>query len=312
MRLTCGSLFSGIGGLDLAAEWAGMEIAWQCEIDPFCRKVLQKHWPEVTQYDNITKLDGTKIQPVDIIFGGYPCQPYSHAGKRGGAEDDRALWPQMFRLIQEIRPTWAIGENVAGHVTLGLDETLSDLESIGYSCQPFVIPAVAVDAPHRRDRVFIVAYSKGERFDARRTESKGFERELRFTRGGSSSLANAKGKRRDETREHQSGREEERSSFGGIASNASIKRCDQMEQHDGRRTEREGPICQDRKCSIEYGRGESWWSVEPSVGRVAHGIPGRVDRLKSLGNAVVPQQAYPIFQAISNIEKGLIDYGDQK
>lgn len=158
-----GSLFSGIGGMDLAAEWAGMKVIWQCEIDPFCRRVLKKHWPEVELHGDIKEIKGTDIERPDILIGGYPCQPYSEAGKQRGAADDRHLWPEFKRLIEEIRPNWVIGENVSNHVELGLDDVLSDLETIGYTAQAFIIPSCAVQAPHQRDRVFVVANSSSER-----------------------------------------------------------------------------------------------------------------------------------------------------
>jgi DNA (cytosine-5)-methyltransferase 1 len=158
-----GSLFSGIGGFDLGLERAGMEIAWQVEIDPFCNKVLEKHWPNVKRYGDIKNV--TNLESVDLICGGFPCQPYSCAGKRMGAEDDRALWPEMLRIIQEVRPRWIIGENVAGFINMGLDNSISDLEREGYTVQTFVIPACAVNAPHRRDRVWIIANSKRDRCD---------------------------------------------------------------------------------------------------------------------------------------------------
>ena len=161
------SLFAGIGGMDIGLERAGMTVVAQCEIDPFCRAVLKKHWPDVPQFEDVRKLRGEDVGPVDLVCGGYPCQPFSQAGKRGGAEDDRHLWPEMRRLIEELRPAWVLGENVAGHISLGLDEVLSDLDALGYSARPFVIPACAVSAPHRRDRVWIVAHADSERLQRR-------------------------------------------------------------------------------------------------------------------------------------------------
>ena len=272
MTITVGSLFTGIGGIDLAAEWAGMKIIWQCEIDPFCQKVLRKHWPEVKLYDDIHKIHrGNTIRP-DVIVGGFPCQPYSVAGKRRGAEDDRDLWPEMFRVVKELRPTWVVGENVAGFINLGLDRTLSDLESEGYDCRTFVLPACAVNAPHRRDRVFIVAHSR------RKLPQRGKQLETNEVEVG----------KRDASVAERSG--------------------EMVHDSSGERWEKGDDETRN------FGEGEteweSWtadsfngriWESEPNVGRVAHGIPQRVDRLKALGNAVVPQQIYPIMKAIALI-----------
>ncbi|TQS00070.1 DNA cytosine methyltransferase [Paenibacillus ottowii] len=164
------SLFSGIGGIDLAAHWAGMETVAFCEREPFPQQVLRKHWPMVPIYDdvrNVTKerlqADGIDTDSIGIISAGYPCQPFSNAGQRKGEADDRHLWPEVSRILQEIRPPWFVGENVAGHITLGLDDVLDDLDNIGYTAQPFVIPAGAVDAQHERARVFILAYTDCQR-----------------------------------------------------------------------------------------------------------------------------------------------------
>lgn len=165
------SLFSGIGGIDLAAHWAGMETVAFCEREPFPRRVLAHHWPGIPIYDDVCTLTKEVLEQdgiigpdraIDIISAGYPCQPESVAGQRRGKEDDRWLWPHVARLLQEIRPPWFLGENVAGHISMGLDSVLSDLETLDYETQVFVIPACAVGAPHRRNRVFIVANSERE------------------------------------------------------------------------------------------------------------------------------------------------------
>lgn len=150
-----GDLFSGIGGFSLGLERTGMETAFFCEIDPFCQKVLNKHWPDVPIFNDVRNLDydGT----IDVITGGYPCQPFSLIGQRRGEQDERHLWPAMLGLIKKHKPSWIISENVTGHVSMGLDQVLSDLEGEGYTCQAFIIPALAVNAIHQRDRLWIVA-----------------------------------------------------------------------------------------------------------------------------------------------------------
>jgi len=273
MELTHFSLFSGIGGIDLAAEWAGFRTVGFCEKDKFCQKVLRKYWPGVPIWEdvrNVTKesLEKAGIRAVDLISGGFPCQPFSVAGKRRGKADDRYLWPEMFRVISEVRPAWVLGENVANFVNMGLDDALSDLEGIGYETQAFVIPACAVGAPHRRDRVFIVAYTESSK-DGRFNCAELFKRGTRL---------------------------EFASSNQRCTKNKSCKNVAHSTRQlphggrDARTTRRNEPA------------NSSWWTVEPNVGRVAHGIPNRVDRLKALGNAVVPQQVYPILKAIYKIK----------
>ena len=227
--LTVGSLFSGIGGLDLGLERAGMRVIWQAEIDPFCCKVLKKHWPDVPNMGNVTKLDWKTVSYVDLIVGGYPCQPFSNAGKRRGENDPRHLWPVMFNAICNLRPRYALMENVRGHLSMGFGTVLGDLARIGFNAQWQVLPASAFGAPHRRDRVFIVAYTASKQGN-----------------GGRNGYV-----------------------FGSCAT-------DWLQSPIG------------RKSGNEW---KSKWETEPNVGRVANGVPNRVDRLRGLGNAVVPQVA---------------------
>tara|TARA_R100001440_G_scaffold7407_1_gene14525 strand:+ start:1751 stop:2842 length:1092 start_codon:yes stop_codon:yes gene_type:complete len=153
-------LFSGIGGFSLGLESVGMETVAFCEMDKFCQKVLKKHWPDVPIHSDIKELDGYEYRgAVELVCGGFPCQPYSVAGEQRGSLDDRALWPEMLRVISEVQPTWVIGENVSGIINMELDNVLSDLEAQSYQSQCFVLPACAVDAKHRRDRVFIISYA---------------------------------------------------------------------------------------------------------------------------------------------------------
>jgi DNA (cytosine-5)-methyltransferase 1 len=154
-------LFSGIGGFALAAGWAGFETVGFCEIEPYAQAILKKHWPQVPIHTDIRELRGG--QRIDLLTGGFPCQPFSSAGKRRGKDDDRYLWPEMFRIIKETNPTWIVGENVAGIINLGLQETITNLEAIGYEVRAFNISALSIDAVHKRERVWIVANSNGKR-----------------------------------------------------------------------------------------------------------------------------------------------------
>lgn len=167
MEVNSIELFAGIGGISLAAEWAGIETKAFCEIEPFAQKVLNKHWPDVPIFDDVRTLNkqaleerGVDVGAIELITGGFPCQPYSIAGKQQGKDDDRDLWPEMFRIIKEVKPRWVVGENVANFVNMELDRTLFDLESAGYEGKPFLIPASAVNADHERYRVFVVAAKK--------------------------------------------------------------------------------------------------------------------------------------------------------
>lgn len=172
------SLFSGIGGFDLAADRMGWQNVFNCEIDPFCRKVLAYHFPDAKQYEDVKTTDFTVHRGrIDVLTGGFPCQPFSLAGKRKGSDDNRYLWPEMLRAIREIEPRWVVGENVFGIVNwsdgMVFEQVQSDLEDAGYEVQPYIIPACAVDAPHRRDRVWFVACRR----DAENTLGDGFSRE---------------------------------------------------------------------------------------------------------------------------------------
>ena len=255
-------LFSGIGGFSLGLErTGGFETVAFCEIDPFCRKVLAKHWPGVPIHEDVRVLTANAIGPVDLICGGYPCQPFSVAGQRRGEADDRHLWPEMHRLVAAFRPAWVCGENVAGHINMGLDQVLSDLEGEGYTCQPLVIPACGIDAPHRRERLWILAH------DARVLPERQEQRPQR-----------------------------ERVGPGG-------KSIDVADAQDADRWRTDGPQHAWRRHSEAGGRGFTGcrlqhWLTEPDVGRVAHGVPQRVDRLRALGNAVIPQIPEIIGRAI--------------
>ena len=317
-----GSLFSGIGGFDLAARWAGMTTEWMVEKDEYCQRVLRKHWPDTPIYGDINDLDATVLAPVDLICGGYPCQPFSLAGRRKGKDDDRHLWPRMFEIITQLRTAWVLGENVAGHISMGLDSVLSDLEGAGYSCQAFVVPACAVDAPHRRDRVWIVAHSCCDIWDKRGSEPKGQQRET-WSPGTSDALAHDDRTLLPQpTDEVRAGRN---SADHGGKPLAHSHRVRELQPQGGEREQRgwtshrrqNGPHSDLPRSAQRTGEntgrtGENgWtltsraclWAVEPGVGRVAHGVPKRVDRLKCLGNAVVPQVAYMFLSAIAALQK---------
>lgn len=219
--------------LDL--ERVEMEIAWQVEIDPFCNRVLEKHWPGVKRYGDIRQIKGADLEPIDLICGGPPCQPVSLAGQRKGAADDRWLWPEALRLVEELHPRWCLFENPPGLISMGIDQVLFDLENAGYSWQAFIVPACGIDAPHQRDRVWIVANAEG----------KGLQK--RQCRPGESKKKNSKAP--------------SDGVFGGFT----------------------------RLCSRPNERAPQMWPTEPALDRVAPRIPSRVDRLRALGNAVVPQ-----------------------
>ena len=283
-------LFSGIGGFSLAAQWVwgdDLEIVAFCEIDKFCQNVLRKHWPGVQIIEDIKKVewvvantkntDGKEcqrespqiqfgrgnIRSIDLLTGGFPCQPFSCAGKRAGTEDDRFLWPEMLRAIHEVKPRWVVAENVPGILSLdnGLvfEGVCTDLEAEGYEVIPLVIPACAVGAPHRRDRVWIVAHTRCLRQTEYEQQSAGFEQ-------------------------------------------SDCHAPDNVGNTEGT-GQQSSPI---RPWEVKHGgtgTGIHWYEVATRFCRVDDGVSRRVDRLKSLGNAIVPQVVEQIFRAIKEIDK---------
>ena len=352
-------LFSGIGGFSLGLEATGyFDTVAFCDYDPYCQKVLRKHWPWVTIYDDVKELNSERLSAnghteVDIITGGYPCQPFSIAGRQKGEQDPRHVWPEMFRLVKELRPTWVIGENVSGHIKLGLDTVLENLESEGYATRAFSISASSIGSNHQRERVWIIAntnelgwdnwiYNREERQvsndkernieeseserdrridrirqtseameDTRRTQwpwsffgdqdedetGEGYANQ--FERSGSTSefdVANTESVISDDRTKYEHTQESDekgqvRSEVGGVSSNDADTNSERLERRWSQRELRE---------SQEEGQVSwtQWWQSEPNVGRVAHGVPKRVDRLKSLGNSLVPMIPYCIGMSI--------------
>lgn len=181
MNFNHASLFSGIGGFDLAAQWMGWTNVFQVEKDEWCQSILAKQFPSTERYNDIKEFSGEKYRgSIDIISGGFPCQPFSVAGKQKGKSDDRYLWPEMLRVIREIKPTWIVGENVPGIISLALDQVYIDLENEGYTVQAFIIPAAAVNAIHKRDRVWILAHTKSGGLNWGRTHDNGKSQERPF------------------------------------------------------------------------------------------------------------------------------------
>jgi DNA (cytosine-5)-methyltransferase 1 len=278
MTLTVGSLFSGIGGLDLGLERAGMKVIWQSEIDQYCNKVLKKHWPEVPNHGNIKDIDWGTVERPNVICGGYPCQPFSTAGKRRGTDDPRHLWPWVRTAISELRPDYAILENVRGHLSMGGLQVIGEIAEIGYDAQWRVVSAAGLGAPHRRDRLIIVAYPNNSRnrtpnsnMEPKRASSKQ-ERQTIVARHGSS------GRRAD------------------MADAASPRRKTSLQQTQ------ELWSTNVEQLDIPARQFDGWWEVEPNVGRVANGVSFRVDRLRGLGNAVVPQVAEYVGRLIVNAQ----------
>jgi len=391
-------LFSGIGGFSLGLERAGFETVAFCEIDKKAQLVLKKHWPQVPIYDDVSAITGETFrdQTIDIICGGFPCQDISLAGKGAGLAGERSgLWFQFHRLIKEIRPLYAIIENVAALRSRGLDEVLRSLFEIGYDAEWHCIPASAVGAPHRRDRVWIVAYPSCERYEqwgkqrdlyqekwrpdgqvrsefsltseesknvaypksdgweqrfsnvGRRTKGIESREKFRFGDGGetmaypdnngrdgsentnSDTERNGGGAPRKDISEQSSGSSDLGRDVRGseekimaYPTGTGLSQRGQSRQHSSAAQERTGLVDEFERCGetmadsnsprlegqreiagrigaeLNNARNAGWWAVEPDVGRVAHGIPKRVDRLKQLGNSVVPQIPELIGRAI--------------
>ena len=238
-------LFSGIGGFALAAKWNGFRTLAFCDCEPYAQAVLKKHWPDVPCHKDIREVRGELYAGVTLLTGGFPCQPFSVAGKQRGKDDNRYLWPEMLRVIREARPAWIIGENVAGIVNMALDTVCADLEAEGYEVEPLIVPACAVDAPHRRDRVWIIAYTEQSRWGS--GEQNIFE---------------------------ETGNVGEHVFFNSEGDGRNIKSFWEAKETD--------------------------WSmdIKSSICRKDDGISNSVDRIRGLGNAIVPQVAAEIIRCI--------------
>ena len=338
MRLL--DLFSGIGGFSYGLERIGFKTVAFCEMDKYCKLVLQKHWKGVKIYNDVKeitkeRLEADGVELPDIITGGCPCQPFSVAGKQKGTSDDRHLWPEMFRIIQEFKPRWVIGENVKGLINLEngmvFETVCTDLEGEGYEVRAFNIPAAGVGAPHRRERIWIVAHAKRYNEIQQIQRSNGTQDQIQskcgqedntsriFSRTSSIRQTNhrhedmensrrtlqqgteLREKNEDEIRKEDANQLERSSSTSefNLAYTQSSNR-DDYETISGNGESQTQKVSRDGSSLSGEG---SWWHTEPDVGRVAHGVPGRVHRLKALGNSIVPQIAEEIGKAIMLAEK---------
>lgn len=327
--LTHVDLFSGIGGFALAAEWAGFETVVFCEIDEYCQEVLNARFGAIADSEDlrsgrkkgnrrhkkdcngwrgrnssnqnqipivsdIRKFDGEKWRGTTLLTGGFPCQPFSVAGKRRGKEDNRYLWPEMFRIIKEAKPSWVLGENVAGIVRMELDQVLADLEGEGYETGTIIIPACAVNAPHRRDRVWIIANlsSKREKSISQQRQRNGFKPENIFTYDS----------RIKKSRRISNFGEKEICTIRQADSDASDTHIKRLSFRQGYQI-RQRTIWDERKTFVSNNWEIPWPEAATHLCRVDDGVPNRVDRLKALGNAIVPQVAYEIMRIIAMIEQ---------
>jgi DNA (cytosine-5)-methyltransferase 1 len=314
-------LFSGIGGFALAANAAGFRTIAFCEKETFCQKVLKKNWQAVPIIGDISEFDGRNFRGADLLTGGFPCQPFSVAGKRKGKTDDRYLWPEMFRVIKESESAWIVGENVDGLDGLGLDDSISDLESIGYEvAPPLEIPACATNAPHERNRIWIIAHLDlkrrlgGGQCDGSHAQSEQCSKGERQSRPTSNAGRNEAASNSDCERESQL--QGCVTNEWGRTSNSAEKitpdsACDDREARcllEARRVGRdqiESGGCSGGGIDFPWTPTSQWFECEPALGRMVHGISNRTHRIKALGNAIVPQVA---FQIISEIYRQIKTY----
>jgi DNA (cytosine-5)-methyltransferase 1 len=325
-----GSLFSGIGGFDLASEWMGWENVFHCEIAEFPRKVLHYYWPNSISYENIKETDFTIHKGgIDILTGGFPCQPFSMAGKRKGTEDERHLWPEMLRAIREIQPRWIVGENVFGLVNwdagLVFEQVQSDLEAEGYEVQAFILPAAAVNAPHRRDRVWFVAYSTMYGFnDKSTTRNNGIGQDNQQSRtkrertfegfGDEWDAADTESQRSWQQQSANSGWKDRRLDNNGKDGDAADTYNQRLQGREIKTStqskERKGKQCRNITRQIPI-RWQNFPTQPPICGRndgISTELDGitfsklRNESIKGYGNAIVPQVVLQIFKAIEEYE----------
>ena len=303
------SLFSGIGGLDLAAEMAGFKTVGQCENAKYPTKVLEKHWQAVPRWEDIRTLtkenfyERTGLRTVDLISGGFPCQPFSVAGKQKGKEDDRYLWPEMLRVVRELVPRWVVGENVPGILRLAAADVIESLEREGYHAVVFAFEATAVGAPHRRERVAFVAHRHGKGLQGRNSE---ILREYpgKWVAGAGDTCYECGAVSNADYRSRTMRRHGEFPAIKSAPGMRNDNRGGKKEHERGQRREHEpglGGVADGLSSWLDRGMsvpGKWMPDPHPDISRTATGIPHRSDRLKCLGNAVVPQQFYPIFRAI--------------
>lgn len=315
--MTHGSLFSGIGGFDLAAEWMGWENVFHCEINPFGQRVLHHYWPNAEQFSDITKTDFTKYYgTIDIISGGFPCQPYSHAGQRKGKQDERHLWPQMCRAIAEIAPRFIVGENVRGLVNwnggMVFDEVCTDLENLGYQVAPFLIPACATNAPHRRERIWFVAHHPSKRLEGcagSRIQGNGSRpTDKSYVRFNTDTDCNGRDKCHNEYEEQSNKRGID--AFSNTEQRSAIRNATDTYKWEQTFTAFNSGMGRFEKCNEK----DSWidFPTQSPICRGDDGISSQLDgitfskwrkeSIMSYGNAIVPNVAYEIFKAIQAYE----------
>lgn len=325
--VTIGSLFSGIGGLELGLEMCGLgPVLWQCDADPQARAVLAHHWPEVKRYDDVRDIDASAA-PVGLVCGGFPCQPHSLAGKRRGTSDERWLWPEFARVIECVRPGVVFIENVPGLRTSGLRDVLADLAHLGFDAEWGVFGAYEVGAPHLRRRLFVLAYANGEPelLQPRRGSGPCWPDSMGPGRNGSAGhVADAAGPGRpgaeagkeragfhaaepgSEALAHANGQGElqqggsvgvEWGRIGDGGGTVDVADSDGVPEQQS--DAEAGPVVAGRAWTRDAVGGSGWWAAEPDVGRVVARLPARLARLRLLGNACVPAQAALAYRELS-------------